>query len=227
MGILARIEEIRSVEHRKLRTALLRVDTVLRELEEKRLEALQAVPKTDMWGEPIQQQYGARSYTATPPKPTQNHLGELIEAWGPLEAAILARLDDWEQNLWPLVRRWSAGEVPAEDIQQTAADLVTSRDVVDQHLRKVRNLAWFVPDMSTHLHAVYAALELCDRSEQDEVVPALLSGSRELADAAGRSHTADDVARNLRSRPPAPERPKRPAPKKGPLERLMAWIGGR
>lgn len=228
MGILARIEEIRAVEHRKLRVALARADTVMKELQSKKLEENQVAPKVDMWGEPISRDSASRQdrYTAPrAPKPVQNHLGELVEAWGPFEEAILARLDDWEQTLWPLVRRWSTGEVPAEDIQQLAADLLTSRDIVDQRLRKVRNLAWFVQEMSSPLLVVYAALELCDRAEQDEVIPALLSGSRETADHTARSHTADDVARNLRSRAP-PEPPKRPEPK-SPLERLKSWIGGR
>jgi hypothetical protein len=219
MGILARIEEIRAVEHRKLRLALARAESQLKELEAKRIEASRVTPKLDMWGEPLQ-----RYTAAEAPTKEGKHLAELVDAWGPFEEACLKRLDQWEEQLWPMIRRWSHGDVPAEEIQQMAADLLTSRDIVDQRLRKVRNLAWFVQEMNSTLLVVYAALELCDRAEQDEVIPALLSGSRETADKTERSFTADDVARNLRAAgpsvpPPAP-------PPLGPLGRLKSWISG-
>jgi hypothetical protein len=229
MGILARIEQIRDVEHRKLRVALARADTVLRELEEKRVEATKVAPRVDMWGEPVRA-FENHKHTYDPTVATklpQNHLGELLEVWEPFQESLLARLDAWEEKLWPMVRKWSDGEISAEEIQQTAADLLTSRDAADQFLKRVRNLAWFVPEASSPFHTVYAALEICDRAEQDEVIPALLSGSRETADHTERSHTADDVARNLRARVPSkpPERPRPPAPK-GPLERLKSWLNG-
>lgn len=226
MGILARIEEIRAVEHRKLRTALARADATLKELSSRRVEADNVAPVVDMWGEPIRTRESSNPRYTPPaqPKRQEDHLGQLLEVWEPFQEGILARMDHWEETLWPMVRRWSAGEVPADEIQQLAADLMTSRDAVDQVLRQVRNLAWFVPESSAPLHVVYAALEICDRAEQDEVIPALLSGSRETADQTERSHTADDVARNLRSR--VPTKPPAPPPR-GPLDRLKSWINGR
>ena len=66
------------------------------------------------------------------------------------------------------------------------------------------------------------AVELCDRVEREEVIPALLSGSRDSADRTERSQSADDVSRNLRA---ALRAPKPPEPVKPPLVRFLSWMG--
>lgn len=191
MAILQRIEEIRAVEHQKLRLAMARVDTRLRELEEEERHPTPRKRPTDMFGDPL-------PYVDAP-KTRVVVVTPLIRAWRPFEDAALTRLDRWEEDLWPLVRRWTGGELVGLEVQKLAGELQISRDRVDVHLREVRRQAMFVEDVSQLMVAVYAALTLCDRAEQAEVIPALLSGSRETADRAERTVTADDVARNLRA----------------------------
>jgi hypothetical protein len=167
-----------------------RVDGQLRELEaEEKNPSVPRVP-TDMFGDPIRH--------AEAPKMRVIVVQPLIRVWRPFEDAILSRLDRWEEQLWPLVRRWTDGELVGVEVQRVASELVAARDAVQSQLRDVRRQALFVQEISPLMLAVYAALELCDRAEQ-EVIPALLSGSRETADRAERSITADDVARNLRA----------------------------
>lgn len=219
MGILTRIEEIRAVEHQKLRTAVMRVDLALRELEEAYVVERAPPPRrVDMFGTPL-------AHDETPPPPKRADLAPLRKGWPHLEEAILRRLDQWEEVLWPTVRAWVHGRVDTPKVQQVAADLLSARSDVDKHLNDVRKHAWFVEELTEPMHVLYAALDLCDRAEQDEVIPALLSGSRELADQTERSQTGDDIARNLRaslraSQPPQPR-------SNDPLARLLNWMGGR
>lgn len=191
MAILPRIEEIRAVEHQKLRVALARVDTKLRELEAEERDPSPVHRPTDMFGDPIRH--------LEPPKPRVIVVQPLIRVWRPFEDAVLTRLDRWEEVLWPLVRRWANGEIVGIDVQGVATDLLIRREQVELHLREVRRQAMFVQDVSSLMMGVYVALDQCDRAEQEEVIPALLSGSRETADRAERRVTADDVARNLRA----------------------------
>ena len=191
MGILQRIEEIRAVEHQKLRLAMARVDTKLRELEDEERHPTPPKRATDMFGDPL-------PYVDAP-KLRVVVVTPLIRVWRPFEDTVLTRLDRWEEELWPLVRRWTGGELVGVEVQKLAADLLATRERLDGHLREVRRQAMFVEDVSQLMVSVYAALGLCDRAEQAEVIPALLSGSRETADRTERTATADDIARNLRA----------------------------
>jgi hypothetical protein len=191
MAILHRIQEIRAVEHQRLRLAMARVDTKLRELEAEEKNPSQPRVPTDMFGDPIR--------TAEAPKMRVIVVYPLIRVWRPFEDAVFTRLDQWEEVLWPLVRRWTEGAPVGLEIQKIAADLARGREQVELHLREVRRQALFVQDVSPLMVTVYGALDLCDRAEQEEVIPALLSGSRVTADSAERGFTADDVSRNLRA----------------------------
>ncbi|MEQ1503601.1 MAG: hypothetical protein ABMB14_15290 [Myxococcota bacterium] len=219
MAILTRIEEIRAVEHLKLRTALARVDTALREIAERAAEPVAVARRVDLFGDPIYGDVPVAVVKRVDPAP-------LIKAWQPFEAAVLDRLDLWEMTLWPLVRRWSDGEGLEPEVQQLAADLLTSRDTVDKHLREVRKQSWFVEEIAPAMLVVYGSLELCDRAEQDEVIPALLSGCRETADRAERTSTSDDVTRNLRARIRESEEDEPQRTSNSPLGRFLSWIAG-
>jgi hypothetical protein len=225
MSILMRIEEIRAVEHVKLRTALMRVDEALHEVEEELMELRTAARprRLDLFGEPM---YDDTAASAPPPSAAlELDLAPLKRAWTPLEAAVLDRLDLWEMKLWPLVRRWVGNESVAREIQQIAADLLDTRSEIDRYLQELRKRALFVEALTQPLHVLFAAVELCDRAEQDEVIPALLSGSRETADRVERSMSGDDIARNLRAAMRTPDRA--PERRLDPLGRLLSWMGGR
>ena len=191
MGILQRIEEIRAVEHQKLRLALSRADTKLRQLEEEERNPVPVKRATDMFGDPIP--------TSDAPKYRVVVVTPLLRFWRLFEELVLTRLDRWEEDLWPLVRRWNQGELVGIEVQRLAGELQAARDRVEVYLREVRREALFVEDVSQLMTAVYAAVSLCDRAEQAEVIPALLSGSRETADRTERTTTGDDVARRLRA----------------------------
>ena len=218
MGILSRVEEIRAVEHQKLRTALMRVEEAMGVLEEE-LAALNAAKprKVDMFGEAI--------YVPTEPQPTRRvDIGPLKRSFGQLEDTILDRLNMWEETLWPLVRNWVNGIEVATEIQQIAADLLSARNEIDRHLTELRKHAWFVEELTEPMHVLFAAIEMCDRAEQDEVIPALLSGSLETADHTERSLSGDDITRNLRAAMRTPET----APQRtDPIGRFLSWMGGR
>ena len=225
MSILRRIEEIRAVEHNKLRAALVRVDDALRDVEEdlraNRVKA--AARKVDLFGDAIYEPPAA--LPAPSSASLELDLEALKKAWTPLETTVLDRLDLWEMKLWPLVRRWVEDESVEPRIQQIAADLLSARSDIDRHLGELRKRALFVDALTQPLHVLFAAVELCDRAEQDEVIPALLSGSRATADRVERSMSTDDVTRNLRAAMRTPKAP----PERGndPLGRLLSWMGGR
>jgi hypothetical protein len=222
MGILARVEEIRSSEHQRLRNALMAVGDALHDAEETEVEAHQLasmpVRKVDMFGNPID----VESTSTRTPVPPRRDFGPVMKAWDPVEELVLRRLDQWEEVLWPLVARWDAGEEVEDAIQKVANDLAVARESVDRHLRILRNQALFLKDLAEPMRALFAAVELCDRAEREEVIPALLSGSRDSADRTERSQSADDVSRNLRA---ALRAPKPPEPPKPPLVRFLSWMG--
>jgi hypothetical protein len=220
MSILRRIEEIRAVEHSKLRAALMRVDDALSEVEQQLAESRTSARrrKVDMFGTPIEE-----ASTPAPSAALELDLEPLKRAWTPLESAVLDRLDLWEMKLWPLVKRWVVNEPLEREIQQIAADLLDSRGNIDRHLNEIRKRALFVEALTHPLHVLFAALELCDRAEQDEVIPALLSGSRETADRVERSLSGDDITRNLRAARRTPDQ----APERHLVGRLLSWMGGR
>ncbi|MEN0065756.1 MAG: hypothetical protein AAGA48_26695 [Myxococcota bacterium] len=195
MGILQRIEEIRAVEHSRLRMALGRADAVLRELELARQEAAEEEPNRsiDMFGQP--------SGPATPPLV---NLRPLLSAWEGFEAKIMQRLDAWEEKLWPLVRRWNLGEDVSRHVRTVAAELTKNAERIDQLLDVVRVQASFVGETRATMLVVYRAVDMARKAEE-QLIPALLAGSREAADrtaetAIPRIQSVTDITQSLRAR---------------------------
>lgn len=205
MRVLRRVEEIRQTEHARLRMAIERAGRAIRDMEEAQAEAAREAPKdTDLFGDPVAK---ARVERAEHPLLRIN-LMPLLTAWQPFENMLIERVDTWEMDLWPLVRRWSAGEPVAGAVQAVASNMISRRTKLDPLLREVRMLASFVGELRPRLVAVFSAVEACDAVEA-EVVPALIAGRRDLPDptiegAPPITLSTDDVTRNLRSqsRPP-------------------------
>ncbi len=224
VGILQRIEEIRGVEHAKLRMALGRADSVLRELEQARVEAMESEPPNpiDMFGDP----------ETSGPTPALASLRPLLSAWEGFEAKIIERLDAWEEQLWPLVRRWNRGEEVSREIREFASALAANAQRVDQLLGAVRAQASFVGETRATMLVVYRAVDLARKAEE-QLVPALLAGSREAADrtaetAIPRIQSAADITQSLRSRRSRIEDdPSSPLdqPRSGFMRQFFDWLG--
>ncbi|MEM6929372.1 MAG: hypothetical protein AAF602_20705 [Myxococcota bacterium] len=222
MGILQRIEEIRAVEHARLRMALSRADAVLRELEQARVEAAEAEPvrTIDMFGQP-------EEVEAAPPTAS---LRPLLSAWEGFEAKVIERLNGWEETLWPLVRRWNRGEQVSKEIRAFASELQSSAARIDQLLGMVRTQASFVGETRSTMLVVYRAVDVARKAEE-QLIPALLAGSREVADrtaetAIPRMRSAADITQSLRAGRARDEEERLQAerPRTGFMQQFFDWL---
>jgi hypothetical protein len=216
MHIAERVAQIRAGEHERLRQAVLRLDSLLREiLEEETQEAERAnAVRYDLFGEKI--------YTPPPLHQIRRRSIEpLMRTWSPLEDALLGRLDRWEEQLWPLCQRWMRGEPVEEDVREHTIGVMEARTRIDNLLREFRNEVLFFDGLREPVRVLVSALEICDRVEENQLIPALLAGIPEFSESSAtpRSMNSDEVARNLRAKvTPRPE----PPPKKG-LSRWLPW----
>ena len=222
MGIMQRIEEVRAVEHARLKTALGRVNSVLHELEQARSEAKDSRPPTlDMFGQPVR----------TPDAQPLADLQPLYTAWQSFEATTLGRLELWERRLLPLVTRWDTGEDVSREIRALTDEIATSGELADRYLKSVRVHSSFVGEARATMLVVYRAVDTARRAEEN-LVPALLEGSREAADrtaegAIPRFQSASSVTQSLRARrlPDTGDLPGDPRSGSGGLLRtLFDWL---
>ena len=223
MSILQRVEEIRTGEHMRLRMSLSRAESALFALEEARKNAMSAPHKVDMFGDPKPDEDIKDRHL------TRLNLRPLFDAWTPFEEQLLARVDSWEMDLWPLVRRWGVGEPVGEAVRMVTSNLLARRAKLEPSIDELRRQGNFVGEMRAPLMALFHAIEVCDEAEGD-VIPALMTGSRELADrtagAAPQRVRSSDVTRALRSNPNRSRFEREPEPDSGLLSslgRLMGW----
>lgn len=197
VGVLQRIEEIRAVEHAKLRIALSRADAVLKELDAARAEAVEAEPNRaiDMFGQPD-------PVPPSAPTPSVN-LVPLLQAWEAFEDKVIERLNAWEERLWPFVSRWNRGEDVSREIRQLTNELNASAVRIDELLQAVRVQSSFVGESRATILVVLRAMDVARKAEE-QLIPALLEGSREAADrtaetAVPRAQSATDITHSLRA----------------------------
>ena len=230
MRVLQRVEEIRTGEHMRLRQALQRASHSLRILEEETEAAAKGVSSSgvDMWGEPIKSDDEPDDQF----KPSLVNVGPLIAVWQPFEAKLLERVDTWEMDLWPLVRRWVMGEPVTQAVQTVASGMLARRTKLEPLLKALRTQVSFVGKARAPVMAVFSAMEACDEAEA-EIVPALISGKveqveRSVEGVTPRVLSSAQVARNLRSNTRLPRPEVRPANSErsgvfGTLGRMMGW----
>lgn len=214
MQIADRVTQIRNEEHARLRQAIFRLDSLLREaaaVEEEEIARLTAVTY-DSWDR--------RQVQPTPTTPRRRSVQPLQISWRPLEEALLNRLDRWEELLLPLCQRWSGGQLVEEELRDLAIVMMESRSRIEALLRDFRNQVLFVDPLKEPARALVAAIEACDGVEEGEVVPALLGGIPEVDGAATpKSVGSDEIARNLRSK----VIPKQQQPPPSGLRRWLGW----
>lgn len=221
MGVLQRIEEIRAVEHAKLRVALGRADAVLRELDQARSEAVEteANRAIDMFGQPALDQ---------PSAPPMANLLPLLQAWQAFEAKVIERLDIWEEKLWPLVRRWNRGEEVGQEIRLVTTELNNSAQHLDQLLHTVRVQSSFVGESRATMLVVFRAMDVARKAEE-QLIPALREGSREAADrtaetALPRLQSAADITQSLRARVREDREDEKDQAPKGIMRQFFSWL---
>jgi len=215
MGILSMVEQVRAVEHRKVRTALAAAWGAMRRFEESRQEA--AEPARDLFGDPL-------NVSPEPKRGRQVNMRPLYQAWEPFEDTLLRRLDLWEQELWPLVRVWEGGAIVDESVREVSLHLAGQRQDVDHLLQSVRVASHRVGELRAPMLSLFSALQRAEVAE-NRVMPALLAGDPVSVDTLDRGRTPADVVRALRTKlqpPPAPE----PEPEPTALGRFMGWLGG-
>lgn len=215
MQILDRVKGIRTQEHERLRGAVFQLDTLLRELleEEEKELARASAPRFDSWGERV---------NSPTPTPTRKRTVQPIAlCWRPLEESLLARLDRWEEQILPLCRRWAEGQPSEVPLQEEAIAMMDGRTRVEALLREFRAQVLFFDLLKEPTRQLVVALEACDRVEEDEIFPSLISGTPDVAPTSSRRPvSSDDIAKNLRSK--VVPRPPEPPPKRG-ISRWLGW----
>jgi hypothetical protein len=145
----------------------------------------------------------------------------LVDAWmARYRCELIPALKTWEET--GSRQSLALARAVAERLQQDRASI----DAVTSSLRRQ---AAFVPPLKAALHPAFEQMDLCARTEDVEITPAVLAGSGETSepDAAsisGRYRTADDVARSLRQS--LPSEPERIEPAPGLWSRLRSLLGG-
>lgn len=216
MRVLQRVEEIRRSEHVRLRMAIERATRAIDDLKEAQAQVLSGPSEVDMFGDPLARRR-AEAEAAEKGSPPLVNLSGLLAAWRPFESMLIDRVDTWEMDLWPLVRRWAIGEPVEGAVRAVASNMLARRAKLEPALREMRIQTGFVGALRPPLVAVFAAVEACDAVEAD-VVPALVAGRSDVSEPtvlpAAITLSSDEVARNLRSRP----RPRPPVAARRPAK---------
>ncbi len=239
MWIVHQVEDIRSREHARLRSALQDATQALGKLREAQQVAFDSAGAgVDMWGDPITaggslHRVHDEEEEARREALRRLNLVPLEMAWRPLEDRLLERVDCWEMDLRPLVHQWAAGEPVTQAVQTVASSILARRTKCDPYMREVRAAVSFVGPLRSPVMRVLSAIEAADEAES-EVVPALIAGQMAPAERTMEPTftrlSSEDIARKLRNTPrPAPAREHQPdTDEQGgffrSLGRLFDWV---
>ena len=165
----------------------------------------------------------------TPADPTVNLL-PLRQAWRTVEDLLLAHVDGWETELWPLVRQSATGHPLDSRLPSLARQLAERRKRVDPALRDVQFHASSVRALWPGIAAVVSALQAVD-SVEAEILPSLLAGRQEISISDGNApatgDTSQTIARRLRSQAPTIRPGQAPRIRgRGTSRSWMSWLMG-
>jgi len=226
MRLSSRARQLQHAEVANVRRALDEAQAAVDAAAKAQEDYFSAAPERDM--------FGTKKDTQEPPPDAASwNIKELRYAFKAVRDALEAWLAHGDDAFVPAVIAWDddGGDDALQAVQAALTERQQLAEVVSTKVPPLRSQVTFVAPVRGPIANLLGAVELVQRTDDIELVPAILSGQRETssqatADRADRYRTSDDVARSLRmARPTDIEAMPPPEPEaKGLFGRLTAFL---